>query len=88
MMQTPVEIALPSLAATWVPRAPVLDCVQPVVCVHIRGGGPTDPTSLAIDRPNVMVAQTVGSGHFIQLEVPDQVNAMIERFLAVSAVHA
>ena len=44
--------------------------------------------SLAIDRPNVMVAQTIGAGHFIQLEVPDQVNAMIERFLAVTAVHA
>jgi pimeloyl-ACP methyl ester carboxylesterase len=25
---------------------------------------------------------TVGAGHFIQLEVPDQVNATIERFLA------
>ena len=28
-------------------------------------------------------AQTVGSGHFNQLEVPEQVNAMIERFLAI-----
>ena len=90
MMQTPLEVALASLAAlkTWVPRGRVLDCAQPVLCVHIRGGGPTDPTQLAIDRPNVMVAQTIGSGHFIQLEVPDQVNAMIERFLAVTAVHA
>jgi pimeloyl-ACP methyl ester carboxylesterase len=25
----------------------------------------------------------VGSGHFCQLEVPDQVNAMIDRFLAL-----
>jgi pimeloyl-ACP methyl ester carboxylesterase len=25
--------------------------------------------------------QVVGSGHFLQLEVPDQVNAMIRRFL-------
>jgi len=24
---------------------------------------------------------TVGAGHFIQLEVPDQVNPMIERFV-------
>lgn len=89
MMQTPAEVALPSLAAlkTWVPRRRLLDCAQPVLCVHIRGGGPTDPTSLAIDRPNVMVAQTIGAGHFIQLEVADQVNAMIERFLAATAVH-
>jgi pimeloyl-ACP methyl ester carboxylesterase len=30
--------------------------------------------------PNLMFGQTVGSGHFCQLEVPEQVNAMIERF--------
>jgi hypothetical protein len=31
--------------------------------------------------PQLVTAQTIGSGHFHQLEVPDQVNAMIERFL-------
>ena len=31
--------------------------------------------------PNVVNACTVGAGHFNQLEVPDQVNAMIEAFL-------
>lgn len=34
--------------------------------------------------PQLMLAQTVGAGHFNMLEVPDQVNAMIERFLALS----
>lgn len=33
----------------------------------------------------VTIGQTVGAGHFHQLEVPDQVNAMIDRFLQVSA---
>ncbi len=33
--------------------------------------------------PNLMFGQTVGSGHFCQLEVPEQVNPMIERFLTV-----
>jgi len=32
--------------------------------------------------PQVSFAQTAGAGHFHQLEVPDQVNAMLERFLA------
>jgi pimeloyl-ACP methyl ester carboxylesterase len=32
--------------------------------------------------PALAFGQTVGSGHFCQLEVPDQVNAMIDRFLA------
>ena len=34
--------------------------------------------------PNVVTGQTVGAGHFHQLEVPEQITAMIERFLAVS----
>src|SRR5262249_6825267 len=31
--------------------------------------------------PQLVCAQTAGAGHFHQLEVPDQVNAMLERFL-------
>jgi pimeloyl-ACP methyl ester carboxylesterase len=34
--------------------------------------------------PQMAYGQTVGSGHFCQLEVPDQFNAMIDRFLAVA----
>jgi pimeloyl-ACP methyl ester carboxylesterase len=34
--------------------------------------------------PAIVIGQTVGSGHFNQLEVPGQVNAMIERFLAIT----
>jgi pimeloyl-ACP methyl ester carboxylesterase len=33
--------------------------------------------------PTINIGQTVGAGHFNQLEVPDQVNPMIERFLAI-----
>jgi pimeloyl-ACP methyl ester carboxylesterase len=35
--------------------------------------------------PQLVVGQTVGAGHFNNQEVPEQVNAMIERFLAVSS---
>ena len=35
--------------------------------------------------PALAFGQTVGSGHFCQLEVPDQVNAMMDRFLAIAA---
>jgi pimeloyl-ACP methyl ester carboxylesterase len=34
--------------------------------------------------PRLITGQTVGSGHFSPLEVPEQINAMIERFLAVA----
>ena len=33
--------------------------------------------------PQLVTGQTVGAGHFNQLLVPDQVNSMIERFLAI-----
>jgi len=84
MLATPPEVAVPSLASVieWPERRRLLECDQPILCVHVAAGGPTDPTPLAKDRPNVYVAQTFGSGHFIQIEVADQVNAMIERFLS------
>ena len=33
--------------------------------------------------PRLMTAQTLGSGHFSPLEVPDQINAMISRFISL-----
>ena len=36
--------------------------------------------------PGLTVGRTVGAGHFHQLEVPEQVNAMIERFLLTAAI--
>jgi pimeloyl-ACP methyl ester carboxylesterase len=35
--------------------------------------------------PQILYGKTVGSGHFCQLEVPGQVNAMIDRFLAITS---
>jgi len=36
--------------------------------------------------PHVVIGQTVGAGHFHQLEVPEQVNSMIGRFLVTSGI--
>jgi pimeloyl-ACP methyl ester carboxylesterase len=33
--------------------------------------------------PDILYGKTVGSGHFCQLEVPEQINAMIDRFLTI-----
>lgn len=43
-----------------------------------------DMARIRLLMPHAVLAQTAASGHFHQLEVPEQVNAMIERFLAVS----
>jgi pimeloyl-ACP methyl ester carboxylesterase len=58
-------------------------CVVPAL--YVGSDGPVaDMRRLHELSPNVMLAQTAGAGHFHQLEVPDQINAMIERFLAVA----
>lgn len=36
--------------------------------------------------PQLQLGRTVGSGHFCQLEVPEQVHSMIDRFLAIAAL--
>ena len=56
--------------------------------VPVLSIGSAGPANSAADLrqacPAITIGQTVGSGHFIQLEVPDQVNAMIERFLTIT----
>jgi pimeloyl-ACP methyl ester carboxylesterase len=85
MMATDPDVAVEALSSVrdWPARRRLLDCTQPVLCVHTRAGGPTDPSALAAEQPNIFIGQTVGAGHFIQTEVPDQVNAMLRRFLEI-----
>lgn len=48
-------------------------------------GPRSDMAALRDLLPQLAYGQTVGSGRFCQLEVPDQVNAMIDRFLAIQS---
>jgi pimeloyl-ACP methyl ester carboxylesterase len=56
-----------------------------VPALYIQAGRPR-PELARFEQlcPQLVLGRTVGSGHFNQLEVPDQVNAMIERFLQVN----
>jgi pimeloyl-ACP methyl ester carboxylesterase len=60
--------------------------------VPVLSIGSAVPANSAADLrsacPAIMIGQTVGAGHFIQLEVPDQVNAMIERFMTITDLSA
>ena len=56
-----------------------------VPAVHIAADDPiNDAAVLRALSPSIRTGQTVGAGHFHHLQVPDQVNAMIERFVAVA----
>jgi pimeloyl-ACP methyl ester carboxylesterase len=60
--------------------------------VPVLSIGSAVPANSAADLrracPAITIGQTVGAGHFIQLEVPDQVNAMIDRFLTITDLPA
>jgi pimeloyl-ACP methyl ester carboxylesterase len=61
-------------------------CTAPVA--YLSAAVPLIEMARDLDRlralcPQLIVAKTLGAGHFSPLEVPDQINAMIERFLAV-----
>jgi pimeloyl-ACP methyl ester carboxylesterase len=51
--------------------------------LYVHAGVPTDLTRLRELRPDVLLGSVVGSGHWMMLGVPDQVNAMLDRFLQI-----
>ena len=68
----------------WNGREPFALGEVPVLLIRAEIDPDSDVLRLREIKPDLEVAITVGAGHFHQLEVPEQVNAMIERFLAVS----
>jgi len=80
----PVAAAVIRGVSEWNGRDPFSRCKLPVLLLRSWIGADSDVLRLLRIKPDLEVAITVGAGHFHQLEVPEQVNAMIERFLAVS----
>lgn len=63
--------------------ASVANCKVPALLIN--AAAPLDGLDQLRELcPHIVIGVTVGAGHFNQLEVPDQVNAMIERFMKVS----
>lgn len=84
MTSVPNDIAIPLVRAiaAFDGMAALRECKVPVLT--ISSAVPTnDAESLSEANPTITLGQTVGAGHFLQLEVPEQVNPMIERFLAI-----
>ena len=59
-------------------------CEVPALLLRARLAEDSDVLRARELKPDLEIGITVGAGHFHQLEVPEQVNAMIERFLAFS----
>ncbi|HEU5243753.1 MAG TPA: alpha/beta hydrolase [Gaiellaceae bacterium] len=80
----PVAAAVIRAVSEWNGRDLLARCTIPVLLLRTWLGPETDALRLLEIKPDLEVGITVGAGHFHQLEVPEQVNAMIERFLAIS----
>lgn len=84
LLETPQHV----LVSTWEHflahdvAAAARGCTVPLLCVS--SVMPWDEPRMRALCPQLVAGRTVGAGHFHQLEVPDQVNGMIERFLAVT----
>lgn len=59
-------------------------CTVPALLLCASLAPEPEALRLRAIKPDLHVGITVGAGHFHQLEVADQVNAMIERFLYVA----
>ncbi|HEU5481023.1 MAG TPA: alpha/beta hydrolase, partial [Candidatus Tumulicola sp.] len=55
-------------------------CEVPLLILNPTGRS-NEPSRIRPLNPGMRIGATVGAGHFHQLETPDQVNAMIGRFL-------
>lgn len=82
--EQPVAAAVIRGVGEWDGREPLARCDLPVLLLRDGIDERTDVHRLLEIKPDLEIGITVGAGHFQQIEVPEQVNAMIERFLALS----
>jgi pimeloyl-ACP methyl ester carboxylesterase len=59
-------------------------CTVPLLVLRSAPGASNGPARLLELNPKLNFGMTVGAGHFHQLEVPEQVTPMMERFLQVA----
>ena len=80
----PTATAVMRGVTAWNGSGALALCAIPALLLRSSLGATPDAVRLRTIKPDLEVGITVGAGHFHQLEVPEQVNAMIERFLAVA----
>lgn len=84
MINTPQHVAASAFENVFKdPEAAARACKVPLLVLDSTESL-SDLARLRELCPHVVTGQTVGAGHFHQLEVPEQVTSMIERFLTVA----
>jgi pimeloyl-ACP methyl ester carboxylesterase len=78
----PIANAVFRQLTAWDGTGPLARCDVPALI--LRPELDWEDVRLQKIKPDLTVGVTVGAGHFRQIEVPDQVNAMIDRFLELA----
>ena len=77
------ELNLGGVFVSFDDEAALRECRVPLL--YIDAGTPNADLARAVELcPGLMIARTIGSGHFSPLVVPEQVNAVLERFLRLA----
>jgi pimeloyl-ACP methyl ester carboxylesterase len=88
MTSVPQHTMVSAMQGNLSQTAETLGTVTPPFLLISAGWVPVDLANIRKVIPNLSYGQTYGSGHFCMLEVPEQVNAMIERFLGLEVAAA
>jgi len=84
MANVPQHVAASAFQHAFYDTAETVAAIKVPLLVLSAAQSFSDLARLRTVCPSVTTGQTVGAGHFHQLEVPGQVNAMIERFLTLA----
>jgi pimeloyl-ACP methyl ester carboxylesterase len=79
-----VAVAVIRGVVAWNGVGALLLCRVPLLVLRSASRGSNAPDRLLALKPDIHIGVTVGAGHFHQLEVPEQVTPMIEKFIQLA----
>ena len=90
MCAVPLSVAAACIrgANEWNGVAALALCEQPLLVLLSKTGGSNEAARLLPVKADLHFGVTVGAGHFHQIEVPEQVTSMIERFIHVAVLES
>jgi pimeloyl-ACP methyl ester carboxylesterase len=83
MCSVPSQVAAAVLrgVVAWNGIGAIQLCNVPLLVLRAKTGGSNAPERLLALKPDIQIGITVGAGHFHQLEAPEQVTPMMEKFI-------
>ena len=86
MCSVPLKVAAAGIRGVndWDGTGALARCKVPLLLLRSSTGGSNDPARLLPFKPDLHLGVTVGAGHFHQLEAPEQVTPMVERFVQIA----